>query len=75
MKPVRLEKFGPFGDEEDLGRFSHAIDFFRGQVTWGQIIGGYSDRVGQRIRPGSGLIGGLLFSCPTSPLGNGWSSS
>ena len=46
MKPVRLEKFGPFGDEEDLGRFSHAIDFFRGQVTWGQIIGGLQRQSG-----------------------------
>ena len=69
MKPVRLEQFGPFGDEEDLGRFSHAIDFFRGPVTWGQIIGGYSDRVGQRDSAGVWFDRRATFLLPNQPVG------
>ena len=69
MKPVRLEKFGPFGDEEDLGKFSHAIDFFRGQVAWGQVIGGYSDRVGQRDSAGVWFDRRATFLMPNQPVG------
>ena len=69
MQPVRLEKFGPFGDEEDLGRFSQTIDFSRGQVAWGQVIGGYSDRVGQRDSAGVWFDRRATFLMPNQPVG------
>ncbi|MBI4531586.1 MAG: sulfatase [Candidatus Latescibacteria bacterium] len=41
MKPMRLAKFGPFGDEDDLTSFSEYIDLTGSSpVVWGQIIQG-----------------------------------
>jgi arylsulfatase A-like enzyme len=41
MKPVRLAKFGPFGDEDDLSSFSDQIDLTGSSpVAWGQVIQG-----------------------------------
>lgn len=48
MRPLQLEKFGPFGDEEELAAFRDTLDFTRGQVVWGQVLRGYSDVVGRQ---------------------------
>jgi hypothetical protein len=67
LRPVRLEKFGPFGDEEDLDSFSDVIDFTRGQVAWGQVIGGYSDSVGRRDSAGVWFDRRATFLLPNQP--------
>ena len=48
MKPVPLAEFGPFGDEEDLDSFTDRIDFSEGPVAGGQVIRGFSDRLGRQ---------------------------
>jgi hypothetical protein len=41
MKPIKLMKFGPFGDEDDLSDFSDQINLTGSHpVTWGQVIQG-----------------------------------
>ena len=67
MKSVRLEQFGPFGDEEDLHRFAAAIDFSGGQVAWGQVIGGYSDTAGRRDAAGVWFDRRATFLMPNQP--------
>ena len=47
MRPLRLRQFGPFGDEEDLARFTDRVDFVRGPAVAGQILRGYRDEVGK----------------------------
>lgn len=49
MREVRLDEFGPFGDEDDLQALTDTIDFVRSGVRWGQVIRRYS----QRGRPDS----------------------
>ncbi|MEW6753953.1 MAG: sulfatase [Candidatus Latescibacterota bacterium] len=52
MRSVPLTACGPFGDEDDLERFTPRLDFAGGSVAWGQVIRGFSDQVGRRDRTG-----------------------
>ena len=49
--------------------FPTEIDFFRGQVAWGQVIGGYSDQVGQRDSTGVWFDRRATFLMPNQPVG------
>ena len=42
LRDLALERFGPFGDEEELQTFSAEVDIVQGRFSWGQVIRGYS---------------------------------
>ena len=71
MKPVRLEKFGPFGTRRIWAGFPLRSISFAAKSPGAKSSAGTATGWASEIRSGSGLIGGRLFSCPTNPLGNG----
>ena len=44
MRDLALERFGPFGDEENLRALAADVDIARGKFSREQVIGGDSHR-------------------------------